>query len=187
MDEEIDSVLIAVRADTSAFANDVAAMKGQLSDGLGAGADRAGGAIETALSRAVKTGKLGFDDLKGVALKALDEIAGAALKSGFGSLGGSSGLTGLASTLLGAALGLPGRATGGPVSPGRAYVVGERGPELFVPTTSGSVAPSAANSGRDVRVAIAINAPAGGEPQALARSGRQVARAVARALQAAEG
>ena len=41
--------------------------------------------------------------------------------------------------LIGPALGLPGRATGGPVSAGRAYRVGERGPEYFVPTSSGRI------------------------------------------------
>jgi hypothetical protein len=34
---------------------------------------------------------------------------------------------------------LPGRAKGGPVSSGQTYMVGERGPELFVPGTGGSV------------------------------------------------
>jgi len=38
-----------------------------------------------------------------------------------------------------------------------------------------------------VRVSIAINAAGGGEPQALARSGRQVARAVRAALEKADG
>lgn len=36
------------------------------------------------------------------------------------------------------------RAKGGPVSAGRAYVVGERGPELMVPNTSGTVIPNSA-------------------------------------------
>lgn len=36
-------------------------------------------------------------------------------------------------------LGLGGRAAGGPVTGGNAYVVGERGPELFVPPQSGSI------------------------------------------------
>jgi hypothetical protein len=40
--------------------------------------------------------------------------------------------------------------------------------------------------GREVRVSIAVNAPAGAEPQALARSSRQVARAVRQALLRAE-
>ena len=34
------------------------------------------------------------------------------------------------------------RARGGPVASGNAYVVGERGPELFVPGSSGTVVPS---------------------------------------------
>jgi hypothetical protein len=37
---------------------------------------------------------------------------------------------------------LPGRATGGPVSGGNPYMVGERGPEIFVPSVSGSIVPN---------------------------------------------
>lgn len=37
---------------------------------------------------------------------------------------------------------LPGRATGGPVQAGRAYMVGEKGPEPFIPGTSGTVLPN---------------------------------------------
>jgi hypothetical protein len=36
---------------------------------------------------------------------------------------------------------LPGRAAGGPVSAGGAYIVGERGPELFTPAVSGTISP----------------------------------------------
>jgi phage-related minor tail protein len=84
--------------------------------------------------------------------------------------------------LIGGLLGLPGRATGGPVVPGRAYLVGERGPEMFVPTASGRVEAGGRGGQREIRLSIGINAPAGAEPQALARSSRQVARAVKRAL-----
>jgi hypothetical protein len=38
------------------------------------------------------------------------------------------------------------RANGGPVRSGRAYVVGERGPELMVPNASGTVIPNSALS-----------------------------------------
>jgi phage-related minor tail protein len=186
MDEEIDSLVIGVRADTGSFARDVASMRATLRDGLGSGAEQAGSSVEHALARAVRGGKLGFDDLKSVALKSLDEIASSALRGGVSAtLGG--GLTGIAGSLLTAVLGLPGRATGGPVSPGTAYVVGERGPELFVPTSSGAVQPTSMQGVRDVRVSIAVNAAAGEAPRALARSSRQVAQAVARALRTAEG
>lgn len=69
------------------------------------------------------------------------------------------------------------------MAPGRGYVVGERGPELFVPTTSGRVEVPVQGGARDVRVAITINAPGGGDAAgALRQSGRQVARAVKAAL-----
>ena len=83
---------------------------------------------------------------------------------------------------MGSLLGLPGRATGGPVSPGSAYVVGERGPELFVPTSSGRVE-TGASPARDVRVSIQVAQPKGTDaPTALRRSSRQVASAVRRVM-----
>jgi hypothetical protein len=47
------------------------------------------------------------------------------------------------------AMSMPGLANGGPVSAGGAYVVGERGPELFVPSTGGGVM-----SNSDLRAAM---------------------------------
>lgn len=41
----------------------------------------------------------------------------------------------------------PGRATGGPVTGGRPYLVGERGPELMVPSSSGMIVPNHALGG----------------------------------------
>ncbi len=173
-----------VRPDVSGFARDVAEMRAALENGLGTGADRAGRLIESGLARAIRSGKFGFDDLRATALSTLNEIAAATVRSGLSALiggGSGGGLVSLGSAVIGALTGLPGRATGGPVSPGRAYLVGERGPELFVPTSSGAVT-SSGGGARDVRVSIAINAPAGAAPDVLARSGRQVARAVRAAL-----
>lgn len=167
-----------VRLDTAGFARDVAAMRGELEGVLGAGAERAGARIETALLRAVSTGKLGFEDMKRAALSAMDAIAKSALQSGVESAGGGGGL---GAALIGL-LGLPGRATGGPVSPGRPYRVGERGPELFVPTTSGRVEAAMPAGPREVRVSITVNTSAGAAPAAMAQSSRQVARAVRAAL-----
>lgn len=187
MDEEIERLMVSVRADTQGFARDVAAMRFSLEDGLGSGIERAGSLIESALMRAIRTGKFGFEDLKRVALSAMAQIASAALHSGINALfsggqGGGGGLLSLGTNLIGAFLGLPGRATGGPVSPGRAFMVGERGPEIFVPTSSGHVAAIGGGRPRDVRVSISVNAPAGAAPDMLARSSRQVARAVRGAL-----
>lgn len=188
MDEEIDRLVVAVRADTRGFARDCDEMRRELEGPFGRGVERAGVLLEGALVRAIRTGKFGFEDLKRIALSVLSEIASAAIRSGIGAIlgggqrEGQGGLLTLATSVLGGLLGAPGRATGGPVSPGRAYLVGERGPELFVPTASGSVAASAPARGRDVRVSISVNTPAASAPQALERSSRQVARAVRNAL-----
>ena len=130
--------------------------------------------------------------LKRVALNAMQEIAAQALQSGIAGIfggkaatAGSGGLVTLLGNGIGALFGLPGRATGGPVGPGSAYVVGERGPELFVPTASGRIEAGNGNRGgaRDVRVAINLATPRGSDqPVMLRRSARQVASAVARAM-----
>lgn len=182
MDEEIERLVVSVRADTAGFARDVGAMRGELEGPLASGADRAGRAIENVLLRATRTGKLGFEDLKKVALSVMSEVAASALRGGIEQIGG--GGAGLAGAIMGVLGGAPGRATGGPVSPARPYWVGERGPELFVPTASGAIVP-AANGARDVRVAITINAAGDAAPGVLARSSRQVARAVRAALEEA--
>lgn len=183
MDEEIERLVVSVRADTQAFSRDVQEMKSVLEGPFGAGVERAGKLLESSLTRALRSGKLGFEELKQVALSVSAEIAAASIRSGLGALGqgggsGGGGLLSLAASVLGAFSGAPGRATGGPVSPGRAYLVGERGPEVFVPTGSGSVATMGPPASRDIRVSIAINAPAASAPDMLARSSRQVARAV---------
>lgn len=185
MDEEIERLVVSVRADTAGFARDVAEMRGVLDGPFKEGVDRAGRALETTLLRAVRTGKLGFEELKAAALQILSEIAAAAVRDGLDAVLGRSGGGGGGGSLLTALTGLlgaPGRATGGPVSPGRPYWVGERGPELFVPASAGNVAVPTGAGPREVRVAITVNAPAGDAPRALAQSSRQVARAVKVAL-----
>lgn len=74
-----------------------------------------------------------------------------ALFSGFG--GGASG-GGLIGSLLGA-IGFGGfRAGGGAVAAGSSYVVGERGPELFVPRSAGQIVPAGQFGGGGVTVNI---------------------------------
>lgn len=188
MDDNFQELVVDVRATTDGFAADLETMRGALDTSLIDGFDRAGAVLERGLASALRRGALGFDDLKQVAFRALDSIAARAINSGLSSLfgGGGSGSTGLLGQVFGSLLGLPGRATGGPVSPGRGYVVGERGPELFVPTSAGHIAPNAGSGspGRDVRVSIQLATPRGtAAPTAMQRSSRQVASAVRRALQ----
>ncbi|ROT96649.1 tail tape measure protein [Altererythrobacter sp. FM1] len=196
--DEIETLLVDVRASTQGFASDIAQMRSAFDSTLTDGFAKAGSVLESGLLNAVRKGSLGFEDLERVALKTIDRIAGQALQLGLDTLlggGGGGGATsgGIGSILgsvVGGLLGLPGRATGGPVSPGRGYLVGERGPELFVPTSAGRVetglpggGTGTGSGGRDVKVSIALAAPRGtAAPVALQRSGRQVASAIGRAL-----
>lgn len=188
MDEEIERLIVSVRADTRGFASDVATMRAELDGPFASGLERAGRALETGLSGALQRGKFGFEDLRRVALSVLSEIAAAALRTGLDSLGsaggGSGGLLTSLTSILSNVLGAPGRATGGPVSPGRAYRVGERGPELFVPTSSGRIETgSAGGTPSNIRLTINISDNGrGSAPEALQRSSRHVARAVRQAL-----
>ena len=189
MDDEVDTLAIDVRANTQGFAQDIAAMKQSMDATLVDGFAKAGETLERGLLGAIQRGSVGFEDLRRIAMKVLDDIARQAIGSlgqslGFGGATGTSGGLFDLAGLFGSLVGLPGRATGGNVSPGRGYVVGERGPELFVPTSAGRVEPSLApSSPRNVNVSIRLDTPRGADrPQALQRSGRQVAAAVRRAF-----
>jgi hypothetical protein len=73
---------------------------------------------------------------------------------------------------------IPGLATGGPASAGRPYLVGERGPELFVPGSNGNVVPNNAMGGNS----YTINVNAGvGDPRAI---GQQIVEYVKKFEQA---
>lgn len=61
----------------------------------------------------------------------------------------------------------PGRAMGGPVSAGQPYTVGEQGPELMVPSSSGTIIPNHAMGGVNISsVVVYANDEAGGRAAA---------------------
>jgi len=74
------------------------------------------------------------------------------------------------------------RAMGGPTSPNTAYMVGEQGPELFVPNRTGTVVPNNALGGA---TSVIVNVDAKGTSvQGNDQSGNQLGRAIAAAVQA---
>jgi len=96
---------------------------------LSEGLTSAVGKFEDALADAVLTGKADFDDLA----NHLKQVLAKALIQKF-ITGPILGLFGLGP--------MAGRAKGGPVSAGTPYIVGEEGPELFVPNASGTIIPN---------------------------------------------
>jgi len=102
---------------------------------------QAGEDIASSFKDAIVNGR----DLADVMGSVRQSILSAALAALESNLFGKGGLGGFFSGIFGGF-----RAEGGPVSAGKAYVVGERGPEMFVPRGSGSIVPNGAGGGQVV-------------------------------------
>lgn len=124
---------------------------------------KAGTGLVRSLAHAAADGKV-----------SLAELAGAVLQAISAGSGGGGLVQALAGAVGSAFSGT--RADGGAVSAGGAYLVGERGPELFRPATGGSVEPA---GGGGVNVTVNVQ---GGDAAGLARSDAQLAQALARAV-----
>ena len=72
-------------------------------------------------------------------------------------------------------------ANGGTVTGGRSYVVGERGPELFTPGRTGSIAPSGSFSSSNIVVNVDAS---GSNVQGNAQQGKALGQAIGAAVQA---
>ena len=112
--------------------------------------ERAFGGLADAITDFVMTGKFNFKDFANSVIRDLVRIAAqAAITFAIRSLVGSFGIP------------IPGLAKGGPARAGQAYIVGEQGPELFVPRSTGTVVPNDAMAntvGGEVNVNFNINA-----------------------------
>jgi len=123
--------------------------------------------VENTIARAVVTGKTSIGQLVDSILGDFDRVA----TSQFIIKPVESMVGSLVSSLLpiGGA-----RASGGPVEAGAAYLVGEQGPELFVPSTGGAIAPNP-------RPSIVLNVQAR-DAQSFLKSETQLAAMLSRAL-----
>ena len=77
------------------------------------------------------------------------------------------------------------RAAGGPVSAGSPYLVGERGPELFMPRTSGSIYPNDAMGMGGANIVVNVDAggsSVGGDPGQANQLGKAIGIAVQQEL-----
>lgn len=133
----------------------------QAADAVGVSFERAGDRIARALGAAASGGEASF---KRLAKVVLEELAKIALQRLFSESGGKTPFFG-------------GKAGGGAVNVGGAYLVGERGPEVFVPRQAGEIA--AVGSGA---VNVHFHLAAGADVNAIVKHQGQVAAAIARAV-----
>jgi len=127
----------------------------------------AANSIQSNLARAAERGELSLKKLTNALLRDLRRFA-------IDSLVRQPIQNFLTNALTGAFGG--GRANGGAVAPGQSFLVGERGPELFTPATSGNIRPLN-SSGMTVNIAL----PGVTDAASFKRSETQVAAALARA------
>lgn len=123
---------------------------------------RAGDSLARSLARAAADGEISLSELARAVLAAVNAAGG-----------GKGGLSEAIAQAVGGLFG-GARADGGPVLAGGAYLVGERGPEVFRPHGAGVVEPATAGG-------VTVNVTVDGGPAALVRSEAQIAQALARA------
>jgi hypothetical protein len=81
-------------------------------------------------------------------------------------------------------IGVSYRAAGGPVTGGMPYIVGEKGPELFMPGRSGTVIPNDALGGGSTNVVVNVDASGNSNVQGDQAQAKQLGVAVSAAVQA---
>ena len=129
-------------------------------------------AIADTIARAVLSGKASMDSLVNAILADFDRIA---VKDFI-----EKPIEGVIASLFSSLLPIGGaRASGGPVGAGLAYLVGEQGPELFVPQGAGSIVPNGAATPSRPQIVLNVNAR---DAQSFLKSETQVAAMLSRAL-----
>ena len=136
-----------------------------------------GNDIATGISDALVDAIQGTRSLADAARSIINDLATSLLRLGVNTL--------LKRSFGGIFSDLPGLANGGPASAGRSYLVGERGPEIFTPKSSGTVIPNNMIGGGGVVNNINVSVDAGGGSQTAADSsrGKELGVALAGAIQ----
>lgn len=148
--------------------------------------------ISDAMADAIINGESMGDALRGVFRQIARDLLSSGIKSllmdtfGFGRRKSGGGIFGsLISGIFGGF-----RADGGPVQAGKTYVTGERGPELFTPSTSGFITPNHELGQAGGGGVLEVRLGPGLEAEWLAKSGMQsvqISTSAARSQQRALG
>jgi hypothetical protein len=139
---------------------------------------------ETA-KQAVLFGRSWTDALKSILVELVQLVLKLTVMKSLGEASGKGGFGGFFASLVGGLVGGP-KASGGPVQAGTAYLVGERGPEPFIPDTNGTILPTGSLGSVSRPLYVTNNFP-GGDADSFVRSSAQVSSALHRAITTAHG
>ena len=126
---------------------------------------RAGDGLVRSLARAAADGEVSLAELARAVLAAVNAASGSGGGGGLGDAIAQAVQTAFSGS----------RADGGAVLGGGAYLVGERGPEVFRPSGGGVIEPSGGGG-------VTVNVRVDGGAQGLLRSEAQIAQMLARAV-----
>ena len=147
---------------------------------LGKAFEKVGDRIATGVSDALADAVMGTKSLADAAKNLLGDIANMLIRTGintllFNAFGGSKGIFKNLDTF----------AAGGRPTVGQPSIVGEKGPELFVPSRAGTIIPNNQLGGQSVTNNIVVNVDVDGgvDAQGGEEQGRQLGRLIAVAVQ----
>jgi len=135
--------------------------------------DKSFSAVARTITNAVISGKGSMDQLVDAILADFDRVA----INQFIAKPVENFIGNVASNLFSSIAGA--RASGGPVDAGAPYLVGEQGPELFMPSSSGQIAPNSALGSARPQIVLNVQAR---DAQSFLKSESQIAAMMTRAL-----
>ena len=143
--------------------------------------ERIGESIASGVSDNIAAAIQGTKTLGEAAKSILNDLSSTLIKLGVNTILG--GLTGGSSGIFGSLPMLLPRANGGPVKKGGNFLVGEKGPELFVPKRSGTIIPNdKLAGGGSTNISVNVDA-SGSSVQSNEQQGKELGRVISVAIQ----
>jgi len=170
MEIDIDSISNAIKL------NNKLEKQVELSEKIGSNFEQIGESIASGVSDNLTAAIQGTKTLGDAAKSILNDLSSTLIKLGVNTI-----LKGISPGFFGSLTGL-GFARGGRPPVGKASVVGERGPELFVPRRSGTVVPNDKLGGGSTNISVNVDA-SGSSVQGDEQQSKELGKAISAAIQ----
>ena len=144
---------------------------------IGTNFELIGKSIASGVSDNITAAIQGTKTLGEAAKSILNDLSSTLIKLGVNTI-----LGGIAPGIFGGLPSLLPRANGGPVKKGGNFLVGEKGPELFVPKSSGTIIPNNKLGGGSTNISVNVDA-SGSSVQGNNESGKELGRVISAAIQ----